>query len=160
MGERGPAPTPTNILEMRGSWRADKNKNGPKLKPKKPRKPKNLGSMANEMWNELIPLLHKMKILTLQDKNVLERYCIMWARWKMAEEYIRINGSFIEKKDDDGNVYGMFEPMQVKQANDLADKLLRIEVQFGLTPSARSRVEVSIPKKDEAPGENKSKFFS
>ena len=158
-GTRGPAPVPKKILEMRGSWRADVNTNAPEAEQGIPDMPNDFNARSLQIWDHIVPLVNQMKVLTKQDGIVLQRYCILWSRWKVAEEFLEDNGTFYTKKDSDGEIIGMAEVPQVKQANELADKLLRIEIQFGLTPSARSRVETNTTHKKYQKPDDKSRFF-
>ncbi len=87
-------------------------------------------------------MLHGMRVLTQVDQHALARYCQLWARWREAEEFLDKRGATYSVRDKDGNIVALKKYPQVVIASDLADKLLRLEQQFGLTPSARTRLEV------------------
>ena len=83
-----------------------------------------------------------MGVLTKADRNALARYCVLWGRWRKAEEFIASQGDSYVVRDEHGKVKGMKPYPQVRMAGQLAEQLLRLEQNFGLTPSARSRIEV------------------
>jgi len=150
MGKRGPQPTPTATLKHRGSWRADTRGDEPKADGK-PRQPAWLPPKAKAVWQQLIPRLEGMGVLAAVDRNALARYCMLFARWRECEEFIAEHGAVRVK---DGNVT---EWPQVARAGSLADKLLKLEQHFGMTPSARASLSVaSNQPKDDG---NKSRFF-
>ncbi len=142
MGGRGPPPTPTNILARRGSWRAQRNPSEPRPEPGRPRCPRWLDAGAKAAWKHLVPQLDRLGVLTPLDRHALARYCQLWSRWRRAEEFLRDQGDTHLVKDADGRVKGVRAYPQVRIANQLAEQLLRLEQQFGMTPSARSRLEV------------------
>ena len=153
MGKRGPSPTPTNALKLRGSWRAKSRKNEPDVDVEKPLLPSWLTADAKIVWRQLSRDLESMGVLAKVDKNVLIRYCDMFARWKKCAAYIAKNGEANEIITGK-SVYRQQHP-EVGIYNKLTQQLLRIEQEFGLTPSARSRI--SLPEKPKQ--NDKSKFF-
>ena len=62
-------------------------------------------------------------------------------------------------KDESGRVKYMQQWPQVAIANKLAQQLTRLEQEFGMTPSARSRIQVSNPE-PAAIDPKVAKFFS
>ncbi len=158
MGHRGPPPTPTNILKMRGSWRASRNPGEPKPDRARPRCPTWLDAYAKAAWKHLVPQLDRMGVLTRIDGNAMTRYCQLWSRWRKAEEFIRDHGDSYLAKDSEGKVKGLRSYPQVRMANQLAEQLLRLESHFGMTPSARSRIEV--PQQDAPDAEDKRKYLN
>ncbi len=158
MGTRGPPPTPTNILDMRGSWRSKRNPSEPQPERGRPRCPRWLDPEAKAAWRHLVPQLDRMGVLTKVDGNALARYCQLWGRWRKAEEFIRDHGDSYLAKDSEGKVKGLKCYPQVRMANQLAEQLLRLESHFGMTPSARSRIEV--PQQDAQDAEDKRKYLN
>jgi len=80
----GPKPTPTRILELRGSWRA-KTRAG-ELKPSSEniRKPSYLTGEAAKKWRETAPGMIKLGLLTINDVDTWARYCIYFSAWEKA----------------------------------------------------------------------------
>ncbi len=160
MGRRGPAPTPTEILKLRGSTLVTKRRDQSEAKaPKgKPRCPDWLDKDAKTMWRHLVPLLDAMGVLTRLDGNALARYCRLWSRWRKAESFIDQHGEMYPLKDESGRVKYMQQWPQVAIAHKLAQQLTRLEQEFGMTPSARSRIQ--IERRREADPGGKSRFFN
>ena len=160
MGRRGPAPTPTAILKLRGSPRATRRdrKDEPPGPPGRPDRPVWLDDQAREMWDHLVPLLEVMRVLTRIDGNALARYCRLWARWRKAESFIDSKGEMYPLKDNQGGVKCFVQWPQVGIANKLAQQLTRLEQEFGMTPAARARVHVE--QRSQLPPSRKSRFFA
>ena len=145
MGRRGPAPTPTAVLKLRGSTLVSKRRlaqeaRGPAGTPDLPEW---LDEEARKMWGQLLPILEVMGVLTRIDGNALARYCRLWSRWRKAEAYLEQRGEMYPLKDDQGRVKCVQAWPQVAIAARLAQQLTRLEQEFGMTPSARSRIQVS-----------------
>ena len=158
---RGRKPTPTAILKARGSWRAKTRKREPNPDKGRPRVPSFLKGTAKTEWLKLVEMLERMSILTKIDGNALARYCRLWQRWREAEEFLRKKGSDqYEVKDGKGRVvsYRMY-PM-AKSAATLAVELRRLEQEFGLTPSSRTRISQEATAAGSAVAEpHKARFF-
>lgn len=151
MGKRGPSKTPTVILEQRGSWRAkERAANEPKPAANMPDKPDWLTDDAGIAWDRIAPALQKLGLLTEIDGNVLARYVTLWSRWRAASDFIARNGEYYpiyqsdkagqHALDKNGNkiLKYMAQFPQVGIVNKLGAALLRIEQEFGMTPSARA----------------------
>ncbi len=160
MGKRGPARTPTRILKMRGSWRADAREGEPEPDASRPRCPAWLRKEAKRAWKELIPQLEAMGILAKCDRNPLARYCQTLAQWKATEQWIMKHGDAYPEKDARGKIIGLKEYPQVSRALRLSEALLRLEKQFGLTPAARADLAIEKHNPDENRGKNNFDFFN
>lgn len=158
MGARGPAPTPTNILEKRGSWRSKRNPAEPKPPVVRPRCPTWLHPMAKTAYRVLARQLEELNVITKLDRLALARYCQIFARWRIAEADIDKNGSVYVTVDKAGN---KFEHLRVfvKIAAQLADQLGRLEREFGLTPSARSRLTIEVDEAIKTNAKDKARFL-
>ena len=159
MGKRGPAPTPTPILKLRGSKRVTRKREAREVSAPAgtPDRPDWLDDDARKAWDELVPMLEGMGVLTRVDGNALARYCRLWSRWRRAEAFIDQHGEMYPLKDDSGNVKYFQQWPQVAVAGKLALQLTRLEQEFGMTPSARARIQLA-PKTQEA-GRDKARFF-
>ena len=68
----GPAPTPTSILEARGSWRA-KGREGEMRPPvKRPGRPATLSKVAATEWNRVIGTLEHQGVVAEVDRGLDE----------------------------------------------------------------------------------------
>ena len=144
MGRRGPAPTPTPILKLRSSSLVTKRREQREPKPQAgpPRCPSWLDTDARAAWRQLAPQLKAMRVLTKIDGHALARYCRFWSRWRRAEAFIEKNGDVYPLKDENGRIKCLMPFPQVAVANKLAQQLTRLEQEFGMTPSARTRIRV------------------
>ena len=105
---------------------------------------------ARVIWRRLLPLLQSMRVLTLADGNALARYCDLLVTYGKLAEDIATNGVCRETED------GCRARPQHRLRMDTAAELLRLEIQFGFTPSSRSRV-IALP--PESAEDDKAKFF-
>jgi P27 family predicted phage terminase small subunit len=160
MGQRGPAPTPTEILKLRGSTLVTKRRQRSEAKGTSgtPRCPQWLDADAKAAWRQLVPQLQTMGVLTRIDGNALARYCRLWSRWRKAEAFLDQHGEVYPLKDENGRVKYLQQWPQVAIASKLAHLLTRLEQEFGMTPSARTRIQVE-PRTAEKTSE-KSRFFN
>lgn len=164
MGRAGPAPTPQEILERRGSRRAGPVAEGaPAPEKGKPRCPHWLNKRSRAMWRVVAEQLDAMGVLATIDGNALARYCEMMCRFVRLSEYIEANGETyeVERFDKDGNCVSSTVQMrpEVAIAGNLDAALLKLEKEFGMTPSARARVK-AIPERVDAKIVGKGRFFS
>lgn len=159
MGARGPKPTPTPILNMRGSWRgkAREKEGEPKPVAGRPKCPSWLDDDAKACWKSIVPLLESMGVLDKIGGKALTRYCRFWSRWKKAEEFIQKHGECYPIKDEHGKLRYMQQFPQVSISNQLAQRLAGLEADFGMTPAARSRIR--IEKKNDKPKTAAARHF-
>ncbi len=114
----------------------------------KPTCPNWLDKEAKKVWKQVTEILDELRILSRTDTNVISRYCVMFVRWKKAEEFLARNGHAYVTKKEDGSIQSVRQYPQVAVANNLTLNLLRIEQEFGLTPSARSRIQIDFPNEE------------
>lgn len=111
------------------------NKKEPMPKGKLPRCPEWLEDDAKKEWKRLGKVLAEMGMLTEIDRAAFAGYCQAYARWKGAEEFITQHGDMVRTP----NGYLQQVP-QVSIAQTNLKIMLKFCEQFGLTPSARSRM--------------------
>lgn len=148
MGKRGPPKSPTKVLEMRGSWRADARGTEPTPPPLTGECPEWLQPLAKETWVILVEQLKNLGILGTVDGNTLARYCQTYALWREAQEFIAEHGQTFESKE--GPKVHPMATLAIKYG----EQLTRLEAQFGMTPSSRA----NLAKPKDGGGE-KNKFF-
>jgi len=127
MGLRGKQPTPTPILAARGSWIAKVRQKSAEPTPdvEAPDCPDWLTDAAKEVWFQLVPMLVSMRVLARIDAGALARYCDAFVKWKRA-------AMLLEADDCDGGI--------VRDYDRFAKIISGLEIAFGLTPSARTRI--------------------
>jgi len=161
MGRRGPKPTPTAVLQRRGSWRGKARGKEPRADRGIPACPFPKANAAYAIWQQVTELLDNMGILTVADGLALERYCRLFVRWRKAEaELASKNDQMVYAiTDDAGTVKSIQQLPHVAIARTLSAELSRLEQQFGLTPSARAGLGMSPLAKveDDAKAKKKQK---
>ncbi len=77
MGKRGPKPTPTAVLKLRGSTLVTGRREAAEVQGPAgtPDAPEWLDEEARAAWDRIVPLLEGMGVLTRIDGNALARYC-------------------------------------------------------------------------------------
>lgn len=142
----GRKPKPTAVKKLEG------NPGKRKLNTKEPMPgngmpdcPKWLLPEAKEEWNRLCEKLNQMGVLTDIDRTAFAAYCQSYARWKEAQEHINSEGATYETEN------GMQRPNPyVAICNTEQRLMMSAASEFGLTPSARSRImaAASVNKND------------
>ena len=136
MATRGRKPKPTGIKELEGNPGKRKlNANEPRPEKKAPFCPKWLETEARKEWKRLAKKMEQMGILTEVDMAAFAGYCQAYARWKEAEEFISQHGTIVKTPSG----YWQQVP-QVSIAQTYLKIMNKTAEQFGLTPSARSRI--------------------
>jgi P27 family predicted phage terminase small subunit len=149
MGRRGTKPTPTAMLKLRGSWRGDINKNEPQLESEIPECPKDVKGVARDCWDELSVILNDMGVLTIADKTALHLLCETFAHWKRAQKMLEKHGDVYPIRDNNGDVKYLQQSPYVAISRNFGKALKDMLCEFGLTPSARSRVVTNTDKQTE-----------
>ena len=103
------------------------------------RPPKDMRGNARASWNRLAPLLDQMQIFSETDRDALELYCTAYGHWKKAQ--VQINKSMMTKPTKKGG-YIQQSPW-VAIARQMGEQMRGIMVEFGMTPSARTRLMVA-----------------
>lgn len=156
MGLRGPPPTPTPILKSRGSWLAKRRKKQGELEPDVATRancPEWLDEEAKKCWRSLAKRLMASRILSENEFNALARYCVLWSHWRKDVEFLEKFGRYRIVKDEAGNVAGVEHFPQVASSIKLNTALIILEREFGLTPSARTRILIEKPRPYDDPAE-------
>lgn len=160
MGKRGPAPEPSILKYIRGNPSKERlNEAEPtpeladELEP-----PENIldNELAVKKWNQSVPVLRRMRVLTEADMEPWSRYCLKWADWMKAREMCKQFGrDNIQLEPDPNAPRGR---MRVKwsqphswavEERALHRDLLRLEQEFGLTPSSRSQVTIHATRAED-----------
>ncbi len=149
MGLRGPAPTPTKILEMRGSWRAKEREGEPQFPRARLKAPAWMSDEAKAEWRRVVKACDPLGILADVDRAVLVAYCETWA------EMVAIDRDLAAKA---GQPAESLEGLRSARHRAVT-QLVRLAGQFGFSPAARARVKGSVADEGSA-GEGKSRYFA
>jgi P27 family predicted phage terminase small subunit len=118
-------------------------KNEPQPLSRKPQPPAHLSEDALGEWARVESELDAIGILSGLDRAALAAYCQAYGRWAQAERALAkmsnaADGLII--KTVSGN---MIQNPQVGVANKAMADMVRYAAEFGMTPSARSRVNAT-----------------
>lgn len=145
MGRRGPKRTPTKILEMRDSPVAKaRAKKEPKPAASSTGAPAWLPKRARELWDVYTPRLQALGLLSAVDEPAWAACCETWGRYLDAVEILKKHGQFYKVKTREGATTWRKHPA-VEVAKGLLPELQRIWASFGMTPAARSGMDVAPP---------------
>lgn len=150
-----PKPTSLKLIEGNRGKRA-LNRKEPKIAPALPSAPPHLTADALEEWNRVADWLHRIGLLSEVDRAALAAYAQAYGRWVQAERAIakmaekdQLTGGLMIKTSN-GNA--IQNPL-VGTANKAAADMMRYAAEFGMTPSARTRIAAETPEEDEDPAE-------
>lgn len=134
---RGRKPTPTRLKDLLGSKRP-RNPTEPHPQPATPPLPRHLDAEAAREWRRMVKELRALGLLTRIDRAALAAYCVNWSRWVSAENVLRQSGLVVKSADG-----GLYQNPYLAVANRALREMHRFLVEFGMTPSSRSRLHVS-----------------
>ena len=146
MGLRGPAPKPTALKLLEGTFRADRAPaNEPTPDAATPDMPAwvKRDADARKEWSRIVPVLAKLGVLTALDGGVLEGYIASHARAVKAERALKRKGLIVQTP------FGPKTNPAIKIAKDAWAEVRQASHALGLNPAARSRI--SVPKAPDAP---------
>ena len=142
MGLRGPAPRPDALNALEGDpGNRRRNTDSPKPKPGAPTPPHWLKAEALAEWGRIVPELDSIGLLSVVDRAALTAYVCSWATFVECAEDIEDNGVMIRGRD--GN--SVKNPAVAMQRDALA-QIKTWVTEFGLTPSARARMQLPSEK--------------
>lgn len=149
MATAGRKPKPTHLKLVTGNpGKRALPKAEAKVVPSLPSPPPHLADEAKVEWGRVSEDLFKIGLLSGVDRAALAAYCQAYARWVQAERAIsemakrdQLTGGLMIKTSN-GNA--IQNPL-VGTANKAAADMVRYAAEFGMTPSARSRIHASPP---------------
>lgn len=146
MGKRGPKPTPTPMLRLRGSWRADTRDGEPKPAAETPDYPGWVSEAARPHWNEIVQVLGAMGVMSRAHTLALSLLVEAVADW------IRLKTKADATPDCTVGQNGAEFPHPIHGMKAKAwERVLKACREFGMTPSAISAVRV-VKKEEKKSG--------
>lgn len=146
MARRGRPPKPTAIKMLEGNpGKRPLNENEPQPEKKAPECPSWLEPEAKLEWERMAEIMEGIGILTEIDMTSFAGYCQAYARWKEAEEFLSKHGTIF--KTPSGYIQ---QVPQVSIAQTYLKAMKDFASQFGLTPAARTRIQVNMEKSAES----------
>lgn len=137
---KGRKPLPSQVKLLTGS-RQPINRREPRPTRAIPTCPKWLKGEARAEWRRTATELHRIGVLTVVDRAALAAYCVAWATMVKATEELETGKMVIETSF--GN---LVQNPWLQVRNRAADDVKKFAVEFGMTPSSRSRVVSNAPK--------------
>lgn len=147
-GQRGPARTPTAILEARGS--EIKRPNEPKPQVVAPQCPKWVSRKARKHWAEVSQMLADLGVMTTMDRVEVGLLVDYILKYLEAKAIVEKDGQIAYSENGNPYMHPAVAAMMGwgKRIEDLCK-------QNGMTPAARSNVTAAKPQGNDG----KSRFF-
>ena len=144
MRGRKPLPTAMKVLAGNPGKRA---LNRQEATPRRtlPRAPQHLDEEARAEWKRSSRELWEAGLLTAVDRAALAAYCQAFSRWAQAERKVKQEGMVIVTMQ--GNVV---QSPYVSIANRAMELMMKAAAEFGMTPSARTRVAAQRDERDKS----------
>ncbi len=135
---------PAHLRLVQGTLRADRAGGpAPKPLPIAPKPPRGLSSRARAMWRSLAPLLQRAGLLGELDGPMFQTLCEVYARCEAARRRLRA----LERRL--GSSTTREHLLLVRKAessvSDAEHGFRQVAAEFGLSPAARSRLDVYVP---------------
>src|SRR3970040_350941 len=149
MGRRGPPPKPDRLKVLAGNpGKRPLKKAQAKPAAKGPTCPEGLSPEARAEWRRVAPELVRRGLLTPLDRAAFAAYCQSYAHWQQCQRVVVKEGPlYLAAKGR------LRERPEVDLARKDGQFRRAFAVEFGLTPSAQSRLSI-----DEPPAEEDSEF--
>ncbi|SRR5216684_4312685 len=152
MGLRGAQPKPAGIRRLEGNLSRRPIPEEAPYVPGIPDKPENLSPRGSAIWDELVEQIAASGVFCISDQHALamlaedqallnEAYVGIWSIMAALEKQAKTEGKVLHG----GPFLTFIGTMNGRRAmtglNDLAARLLVERREFGLTPSARTRIK-------------------
>lgn len=141
MAIEGRKPKPTALKRLQGNpghRRLSEHELQPK--PGLPRCPAHVQGIARREWHRVGRILGGLGLLTLADRTALEIYCLTYQHWVEAEAMVAKTNLVVK-----GNKQPLILNPFFVASQRLSAQLQAILVEFGMTPSSRSRLSIAPP---------------
>lgn len=147
MGTRGPAPLPTAVKRLRGNpGKRRLNEREPQPGTERlPVAPRWMSEEARAQWRRVAKPLHACGLLTEIDALALAMLCEAFAQYKAAKQVVDRDGYLAVSSQ--GNTY---QHPAVALMTGARNEMLKWMREFGMTPSARSRITLDARQEEES----------
>jgi P27 family predicted phage terminase small subunit len=145
---RGRKPKPTALKLVEGNpGKRPLNHSEPRPNSGSPAPPPYLSEAARETWDRIADMLEAMGIATTADSLALGQLCEAVADYESAAAEIAKRGAYYSTAMESGSTMYRAHPALAAKAD--GDRRIRGWVaEFGLSPSARSRVTALVDEED------------
>lgn len=139
MGKRGPRPHPTKLRMLHGEHRPSHlNQHEPQPRPELPECPPGASDEVREVWDETLRQLDDMDVAKAADRDALYAYCEHVVTHRQASRMLARSGLLIE-----GSTGSYVRNPLAQVQRDAAQGIRQFAAEFGLSPSARTRIETN-----------------
>jgi len=139
---RGRKPKPTALKLVDGNpGKRPINGREPRPPAARPTCPAYLSPTAKAEWKRLATTLNEIGLLTRIDRTVLAAYCQAYGRWVEAEKKLAETPPLL--KTPAGYVQ---QSPWITIANKQVELMVRLMAELGLSPAARSRLAIQVPR--------------
>jgi P27 family predicted phage terminase small subunit len=129
--KRGPKPKPTTLKILEGAQKCRINFDEPKVPAATDLSPPDwLDRHGRDHWEELAPVLSRARLLSEADRHALAMLC---------DDYSTIRNS-MDGTDEAASEYKRVVS-SLANADKARDRYRRMLLEFGMTPSSRSRIK-------------------
>jgi P27 family predicted phage terminase small subunit len=145
-GRSGRKAQKLKLHKLHGTDREDRHaKNVPDPIVSAPPCPKSLTGLAREEWDRITQLLIEVGCVSELDMAEIAAYCREWSKYTKANDRLDNLDDYITK-----STKGTKIPHPLLRVSDRAlANMLRICQDFGLSPAARSRLDMESAAKDD-----------
>lgn len=138
---RGRKPKPTNLKILYGNQgKRALNEDEPTPDVELVRCPEYIIGEAREQWNTVGPQLEALGVMTRLDAMALAMLANSCARWIAAEAMVKKTGEVLKSAEG-----GFYQNPYLAVANKAWEQMNKMLVEFGMTPSSRSRITANKP---------------
>jgi P27 family predicted phage terminase small subunit len=149
---------PTKLKKLAGNpGKRELNEKEPKPRCVEPEMPPNLGKLAAAEWKSIVAELQPLGMLSSVDGKALAAYCHAFEQWVAADKEVSARGIIVEEPilDKEGNEVGT--KIKRNPADIASQSWLKVMksylIEFGMTPSSRTRLRIDKPQGNEDPEE-------
>lgn len=136
MGKRGPAPKPTTLRLLEGARERDVTRNEPVARSGKIEPPEGMSHDVRVIFEYVVAELEHMKIASPADRDSLVCYAEAVDKHRKASAVLAKSPVIIK-----GLHGGMVRNPALSVQRDAAQVIRQFAQEFGLTPSARARID-------------------
>jgi P27 family predicted phage terminase small subunit len=142
-------PKPTKLKIAEGVRKDRINFNEPDAIPYSSEPPEHLDEIGVSAWHDLKEILSTMKVLSNQDRYLLELYSQIYSDYRKHVIYAK-NFWVMKVREQKEGIYN-FEKCPVNSdLHRFRDQMIKILIECGLTPAARQSVNIEpIPTEDD-----------
>jgi P27 family predicted phage terminase small subunit len=138
----GRKPVPTHLKILNGNpGKRPLPANEPKPIPQSPKRPTWLNKEGKRAWGILLPELERLGLMTVVDGQAFAAACQSYGTWAECQKILKETGYTYEYENKNGAVNVIARP-EILIGDKALSQFKSFCVEFGLTPSSRSRINL------------------